>query len=88
MFNYDEYCDYSLLHWYLDHEEDNMYGVTIISLIRGEWAILGDFNNMYDLFCNSGRSVLDSAIIECHEDAGNLRWFIRIDLDRKGKFEE
>lgn len=88
MFNYDDYCGYSLFHWYLDHDEDNMCGVTIITQIRGEWATLCDFNDMYEVYYNLGCPVLDSAIIECHEDVGNLRWYIKIDLDREGKFEE
>lgn len=89
MFNHNEYKDYSLLYWYCDRfeEEENVYGVIIYALIQGEWKILASCTSIKWLYDMIGVAVLNSAIVKCTEDPGELFWYITIDLDKTGKFE-
>lgn len=82
-----KYKDHSLFHWYVEHEKDEVNGIIIKARIRGYLTELATTNNMNDLYCILGLSVLNSAIVECYEDTDNC-WCITIDLDKDGKFLE
>ena len=87
MSNYDEYIGYSLLHWYLNCEEDEVNGVIIKTQIRGQNEILATFNDISEIFLLFGLSILNSAIVECFVWV-DYNWTITIDLDKEGKFKE
>lgn len=87
MFNYDEYKDNSLFHWYVEHEKDEVNGIIIKARIRGYITILASSDNLDDLYYILGLSVWNSAIVECYKDTDNC-WCITIDLDKDGKFLE
>lgn len=87
MINYDEYKGYSLIHWYVEHEKDEVNRVIIKARIRGYITILAYSDNLDDLYDILGLSVLNSAIVECYEDTDNC-WCITIDLDKDGKILE
>lgn len=88
MINYDDYKDYSLLHWCYEHLEDVVDGVAIRAQIRGQMVITAICTNINVLIDFLGFSVLDSAVDECWGSPDNLFWSITIDLDKTGKFEE
>ena len=83
MINYDEYKDYSLLKWHLDHLEDKLYTIFVEAQIRGEWKLLAS-SNIYTSYELLGIAVLDSAIVHCCKYPEYLTWYIKIDLDKKG----
>lgn len=84
MFNYNEYKGYSLLHWYMDQNEDKPYGIIVTARIRGEWKMLVDCSNIEWFFEIMGMAVLSSAIVKCLQDPEALYWHIAIDLDKTG----
>ena len=89
MINYDEYKGYSLLHWYCDRfEEENVYGVIIYARIQGEWKILACCTSIKWFYNMIGVAVLNSAIVKCTEDPSELFWYITIDLEKTGKFDD
>ena len=87
MFNYEEYKGYSLLHWYMDQNEDEVYGIIVMARIRGEWKMLVDCSNINEFYEIMGMAVLSSAILKCYQNPDNLYWHIAIDLDKQGKNE-
>ena len=89
MFNYDEYKGYSLLHWYINQNEDEneMFGITVIAKIRGEWKKLVECSNINWFYEIMGMSILSSAIVKCLQNPESLYWHIAIDIDKQGKTE-
>lgn len=87
MFNYEEYKGYSLLHWYMDQNEDEVYGIIVMARIRGEWKMLVNCSNINLFYEIMGMSVLSSAIVKCLQNPESLYWYIDIDIDKQGKTE-
>ena len=84
MINYDEYKGYSLIHWYMDQNEDEVYGIIVMARIRGEWKILVNCSNINLFYEIMGVTVLSSAIVKCFQNPANLYWYIDIDIDKQG----
>lgn len=54
--------------------------------IRGKWNILAH-GSMVSVDEMLGLNILHSMIISCELDTSDYTWFIKIDMDKEGRFE-
>ena len=78
------YEELSLLRLTLDLNENE--SIVVFAYIRGHWVQMahGFRDTLVDVV---GLHILYSAIIECKLDKHAKKWYVKIDIDREGKFE-
>lgn len=84
MRNFEKYEGCSLMKLMFDVKENN--SIVVFAYIRGHWVQMahGFRDTLVDVV---GLHILDSAIIECKLDKHAKKWYVKIDIDREGKFE-
>ena len=85
MRNVERYVGYSLTRFIFDMEDNNDY-IIVKANIRGHWNILAD-GRMVSVGDMLGLLLKNSMIIECKLDTSDFTWFIKIDMDKEGRFE-
>lgn len=80
----EKYVGLSLTRFMFDNA--NSYDFAIVrARIRGYWCILAQ-GSLSSLNNRLGMRLMDSMIIECSQDESDNTWFIKIDMDKEGRF--
>lgn len=80
----EKYVGMSLTKFLFDMKEIDDF-IIVKAKIRGFWNILA-FGSMVSVEDVLGLNILNSMIIECKIDSSDYRWFIKIDMDKEGRF--